>query len=373
MDNYNEQRAMAAKWLFDRTTKVQYFTWLVLTSQNSDPESLNLEDNIAYHIFTDFVSRGLLIPTRMSIGNSVFAAYVPNLGKQKEWRKAMESPTFFRMWLLPRFKTVGSKAAWIIFGAIISVIIIMFLNIHQPFSDNANVEILGVMPIHLSTKRPKDRNFHDFNHRLALIFKLKNSSSTEANIDFSLIRGCIKVHPLEIDGHLPRNERLFYKRQSIPQDTLKEILDSRKNVVQRISISGFVKENAVVSGHDTNYIGVMFPLYGGAIYGKEGTVSLEGRCEEIEIAHPAPQLFDLFVWRIRQISQLPKALTPEFYSGQLKISLLAGNVLLEVDSEKITRLYHVSNHNWSRLSLPLMYENPGDFFFPPVKENDRIR
>lgn len=136
--------------------------------------------------------------------------------------------------------------------------------------------------------------------------------------------------------------------------------------MQRISISGFVKGKAVVSGHDTDYIGVEFPL-SGAIFGEVGSVSLEGRCEEIEVAHTMAQLFDLFEWKVRHIGRIPTGLASEFYSGQLKMSLQVGNELLEVDSKKITQMYHVSNRDWNELSLSLMYENP-DIRFPPVRQ-----
>lgn len=106
-------------------------------------------------------------------------------------------------------------ALWsLIFGSVSYLCATFWLNpLAQRRWQSPDVEVVGVMPIHLSTRRPKDdRNFRGYNHKLVFIIKLKNSSSTEANSDFSLIRGCIGVSPMEIDGHLSRKQRLFYKR-----------------------------------------------------------------------------------------------------------------------------------------------------------------
>lgn len=94
MNNYQQQRARAAEWMYDRKDRpVDWWRWQVLTSRNNDPESRGLDDKTAFLIFADLVHDGLLVPTVGPDGKEAFAI---NPGKDIDWKRLM-SP--WRYWL----------------------------------------------------------------------------------------------------------------------------------------------------------------------------------------------------------------------------------------------------------------------------------
>lgn len=97
---YVEDRARAARWMFDRRDKVTFWRWPVLTVHNSDSEGLRLQDATAYHVFVDLAARGLLLPFVHDDGHE---AYRLNLGKESEWGAVIEPPGFVRKFIVPAF------------------------------------------------------------------------------------------------------------------------------------------------------------------------------------------------------------------------------------------------------------------------------
>jgi hypothetical protein len=97
---YVEERARAARWLFDRRNKAMWWGWAVLTNHNPDEETLGLDDVRAYQIFTDLAERRLLVPFVRDDGAE---AYSLNLGLESEWRAVIEPPGTFRRYVAPAF------------------------------------------------------------------------------------------------------------------------------------------------------------------------------------------------------------------------------------------------------------------------------
>lgn len=96
MKEYVKQRAMAAHWLYERQTKAQWWGWAVLTKHNPDRETLSLSDMIAFNVFTDLASRGLLVPTLSNDGREAFKL---NLADDKAWKSVMNPPGFLRLYI----------------------------------------------------------------------------------------------------------------------------------------------------------------------------------------------------------------------------------------------------------------------------------
>jgi hypothetical protein len=90
MDEYVEQRAKAAKWLYDRKDRVTWWRWSVLTPKNKDPESLQLTPITACNIFIDLYRRGLLVPVVTDDGFDAFALDLSN----EEWKTVIHQPSF---------------------------------------------------------------------------------------------------------------------------------------------------------------------------------------------------------------------------------------------------------------------------------------
>jgi len=86
MESFAQQRAKAAKWIYDRRDRVKWWRSSVLTERNNDPETLKLPPETAYLIFADMVQAGLLLPV---IGEDGQDALTINPGREDDWRKVM--------------------------------------------------------------------------------------------------------------------------------------------------------------------------------------------------------------------------------------------------------------------------------------------
>ena len=105
---YVEDRARAARWLFDRRDKATWWGWAVLTAHNPDKETLGLTDVTAYQIFTDLAERHLLVP---SVREDGAETYRLNLGLESEWRAVIEPPGILRRYVAPAFAWFF-RSAW---------------------------------------------------------------------------------------------------------------------------------------------------------------------------------------------------------------------------------------------------------------------
>jgi hypothetical protein len=85
--SYEQQRACAAHWMYERRDRVGWWRWSVLTDHNStDPEALRLPHRTAFLIFSDMVQRGLLVPVIADDGGDAFTI---NPGRDAEWQELM--------------------------------------------------------------------------------------------------------------------------------------------------------------------------------------------------------------------------------------------------------------------------------------------
>ena len=92
--SYVEARTAAAKWIFAEQRNAQWWSWLVLTKHNTAPNSLNIDDTLAFHIFIDLEHRGLLVPATFK-GQP---GYHLNLGNKAAWDEVMSPPSRFALW-----------------------------------------------------------------------------------------------------------------------------------------------------------------------------------------------------------------------------------------------------------------------------------
>ena len=96
-DDYVQQRAVAARWIYDRKHRPMWWRWSVLTKHNTDPETFALSDTIAWNIFTDLAKRDLLVPC---MGDDGFEAFKLNLRPNDAWKVIMHPPGFPTQYLL---------------------------------------------------------------------------------------------------------------------------------------------------------------------------------------------------------------------------------------------------------------------------------
>ena len=116
---YVEDRARAARWIFDRQSKAMFWRWPVLTAHNPDAEGLRLPDVTAYHIFVDLSAQGLLHPFVHEDGHEAFSL---NLGKESGWSAVIEPPGFIRKFIVPAFSWMF-RSVWTFIIWLCSVII----------------------------------------------------------------------------------------------------------------------------------------------------------------------------------------------------------------------------------------------------------
>jgi hypothetical protein len=87
---HEQRRACAARWMYERRERVDWWRWSVLTDVNTDPEGLRLPHKEAVVIFADLVQRGLLIPV---VAGDDREGFTINPGRDAEWQEVMH-PTW---------------------------------------------------------------------------------------------------------------------------------------------------------------------------------------------------------------------------------------------------------------------------------------
>lgn len=65
-----------------------WWDWPVLTKHNPDTSNLGLSDTVAWNVFMDLASRGLLV----AIVNNGAPVYRLDLSQGSQWKRAMEPP-----------------------------------------------------------------------------------------------------------------------------------------------------------------------------------------------------------------------------------------------------------------------------------------
>ncbi len=225
--------------------------------------------------------------------------------------------------------------------------------------ERPDIIVEGVLPINLHEEETRG-GVNSRSDSLGLIFRLRNDSPSQGIVSLALIDGCAKISPFAADGSLPQELR-SHEGQSIV-----EIVESRKNAVQRISVAGQFRRGSaleVVPPYATSYVGVLFPLeIQRGVLGVPGSVSLEGDCSKVKVANDTPGVFHVFT------EGVPRSLRPEFSTGQLRISLIVGSRNLDVPREDIKSIRSLPWNSWPVVSLGQLYENPGSLY-PEDKVN----
>lgn len=234
-----------------------------------------------------------------------------------------------------------------------------------------NLEILGALPIHLYEEEkpifPSDQKSTPkmFHHRLAIIFKIKNPSSTSALIHTALIEGCVRM-----DEVIAAEESLHPEEQiSVNGKQLSEIYERHKDTVQSIRVTGIFQEPSLssipVPSQAIEYVGMLLPSSSGPYYIVPGSAARSGDCSKIKTTNKWATIDQLLENASRH--SFPKGLRKEFSHNQLKIILFGANSEIPIPPSQIKPLISLRWDNWSNLLLPQMFENPQDSF-PPVKK-----
>lgn len=234
-----------------------------------------------------------------------------------------------------------------------------------------SLEILGALPIHLYEEEkpifpPDQKSSHKMlHHRLAIIFKVKNSSSTSALVHTALIEGCVKLDPIgAAEESLPPEEQVELNGKH-----LNDIYERHKDTVQSIRVAGIFQEPSLsaflVPSQAVEYVGMLFPTSSGAYYIVPGSASRSGECSKVKTTNKWATIDQLL--EHASPHGFPKGLRSEFSNRQLKMYLLGTNSEIPILPSQIKPLISLRWDNWSNLLLPQMFENPQDTF-PPVKK-----
>lgn len=259
-----------------------------------------------------------------------------------------------------------------VFAAILAILSAFFI---QPLAtrywQSPNLEILGALPIHLyeeenpifpSEQKSTQKMFH---HRLAIIFKVKNPSSTSALIHTALIEGCVGM------------DRVFIAEQSLPPEeqiilsgkNMNKIYERHSDTVQSIRVTGIFQETSLssipVPSQAIEYVGMLFPTSSGSYYIVPGSAARNGECSKIRTTNKWATIDQLL--ENASPRGFPKGLRKEFSNHQLKLVLFGANSEIPILPSQIKPLISLRWDNWSNLLLPQMFENPQDTF-PPVKK-----
>ncbi len=233
-----------------------------------------------------------------------------------------------------------------------------------------NLEILGALPIHLYEEEtsifPSDHKTTQkmFHHRLAIIFKVKNPSSTSALIHTAFIEGCVKM-----DQVIPAEESLPPEEQiEIIGKQMKEIFERHSDTVQSIRVAGIFQDPSLsstpVPSQAIEYVGMLFPTSAGPYYIVPGSAARSGECSKIKTANKWATIDQLL--ENASPHDFPRGLRKEFGNQQLKMILFGANNEIPIRPSQIKPLISLRWDDWSNLLLPQMFENPQNSF-PPVK------
>lgn len=102
-----------AKWMWERKDTSDWWTVLVLTSENTDITSPKFSRNKAEQIFTVLSERKLIIPTVYSINKAIFPTYKINVNKPDKWYKLINKEGFTKLYLFPAIKNIF-KHGWLL-------------------------------------------------------------------------------------------------------------------------------------------------------------------------------------------------------------------------------------------------------------------
>jgi hypothetical protein len=246
---------------------------------------------------------------------------------------------------------------------------ILTLFVLQPLAERywqrPSLDVLGVQPIHFYEE---DKNLPPeiksppkfYHHRLVLLFKVHNSSSTPTVIHTALIEGCVRLdNPLVAEPSLPQKEQIELHGRPIDFG-----YERHKHTVQSIRISGIFQDSSssaiVVPSKATDYVGIFFPASTGPYYIVPDSASLSGECSNIKTPNKWVTINQLL--EKASPRRFPKSLRQEFINGQLKISLLAANDQITVFPSQLKPLVSLPWSTWQDLLLPQMYENPQSDF-----------
>jgi hypothetical protein len=108
----------AAKWIWERKEKAEFWNFIVLTNINTDPSTLSLDRNKAFQIFTILEERRLILPIIIPSEKGNFPAYKINFDKEKEWKNLSTKKGIWRLYIWPSIKWFFHKwglfIAWLI-------------------------------------------------------------------------------------------------------------------------------------------------------------------------------------------------------------------------------------------------------------------
>ncbi len=112
----------AATWIWDRKDKADWWTYLVLTPENPDPENLGILRNQALQIFTILEERRLILPSTEIINNRLYPVFKLNFNTNKEWQDLTSKKGIWKLHILPFLKW-SFKKSWLFIIWVISLAI----------------------------------------------------------------------------------------------------------------------------------------------------------------------------------------------------------------------------------------------------------
>jgi hypothetical protein len=122
MADFNKQRAEAARWMFEREKRHEfYWRWWVLTDEGNPDDQSNphLPVSDADLVFASFIQEGLLLPTIVIEHGQPVGAHRINPSKEIQWQAIINPPT--------RLKTIWtehkSNFIWTMIGTVLGFIL----------------------------------------------------------------------------------------------------------------------------------------------------------------------------------------------------------------------------------------------------------
>lgn len=217
---------------------------------------------------------------------------------------------------------------------------------------DSNLQIRGVLPVHLSDYVDPDGRFRQ--HQLAFIVKIENEGDAATAVTDAVATGCVSVDPFVAELTLPEGERL-------PSGSSAESLFERhKRSVMAIQLDGIVRNDSqTIQANGVEYVGVLFGLWSGRSGADpivEGSVSVDGDCEENLIPSRDPSVSHLFS-PFRVHYEDPEDIASAFRSGDLVVGLkTADNRTISVSPASLKTMRRMGWQQWATTDLSQLYE-----------------
>jgi hypothetical protein len=117
----------SAKWLYENRTKADWWTPIVLTSDNPDRTTVGLNIDEAYKVFVELRKRRLIKHVLTVVAGAKISAFEMVIGKEEDWLELINKKNAWELYIWPGAKWLFSQT-WLLILFIGGILLTNFLD-----------------------------------------------------------------------------------------------------------------------------------------------------------------------------------------------------------------------------------------------------